>query len=175
MGLADSLGAQVRWHAVGKSGARSQDVANKLTSALPPDPADVFLVSVGVNDVTGLVWQANWIARLAAVLDGLRAHSPGATIALSGLPPLGEFPLLPQPLRFAFGVRARMFDLAAARVARDVEGVIHVPLEFESAPEKFSDDGFHPSEAGYAVYGRAMADAIVAARLSSVIASAGTG
>ena len=51
--LAGSLDAEVRWHAVGKSGARSLDVLETFVQRLPEEPADVFIVSVGVNDVTG--------------------------------------------------------------------------------------------------------------------------
>lgn len=158
--LADLLDAEVRWHAVGKSGARSLDILEKYVPRLPAEPADVFVVSVGVNDVTGLVSQSDWETQIARLLEALKSHSPQATIAFSGLPPLGQFPLLPQPLRFTFGVRARSFDLAARDVVQRVPDAIHVPLDFEADPDGFSNDGFHPSEASYAIYGKMMADAV---------------
>lgn len=159
--LAARLGRRVGWRTIGRSGARVQHLLEEYADCLPERPADVILVSVGVNDVTGLTPQPVWERRLAVLLDRLRAHSPQAVIGLAGLPPLGRFPLLPEPLRFASGQRARSFDRAARRVASLRDGVVHLPVDFETTAGSFSDDGFHPSESSYAFFGRAMAERLV--------------
>ena len=156
--LATRVARRVEWVAVGKTGARSADLHASLLPRLPPEPFDVIAVSVGVNDVTGLVRSRDWMHRVGAVIDGLCAHSPGAVVLMAGLPPLWGFPLLPQPLRYAFGLRARTFDRQLEQVVADRRGCVYVPTLFEPDPEKFSADGYHPSPASYRVWGVQLAD-----------------
>ena len=158
--LARRLGRRVDWLTLGRSGARVRHLLEEYADQLPETPADVLILSVGVNDVTGLTPQPVWERRLALLLDRLRAHSPDAVIVVAGLPPLGRFPLLPEPLRFASGQRARSFDRAAQRIAAARPGVVHLPVDLVATDGSFSDDGFHPSESSYAFFGRAMAERI---------------
>ena len=82
-------------------------------------------------------------------------------IAAAGFPPLGGFPLLPQPLRALFGIRSETFD----KVARDEidrhKNSFYVPIVFDPKPEKYAADGFHLSEARYREFGKMMATRIV--------------
>ncbi len=160
--LSGKLSRRVDWRAHGRVGARSADVLDDLIEQAGSKRADVVLVSVGVNDVTGLRTTGSWIRNLRSILTRLREHSPDAVIALNGLPPLSQFPLLPQPLRAVIGLRGRTFDHAARSVIGENAGVIHVPIEFETSPEKFSNDGFHPSEASYVDFASTVADAVIA-------------
>ena len=158
--LAELLSRRVEWSAHGRIGARSRTLLDEFIPALPPDAADVVVLSVGVNDVTSLTAQAVWERNLDRVLRAIGEHSANAIVAVAGIPPLGGFPLLPQPLRFASGQRARSFDSAARRVVADHTNAIHVPVEFDTTPEKFSADGFHPSEQSYRDFGAAFASRI---------------
>lgn len=128
---------------------------------LPSDPADVILVSVGVNDVTSLTRASVWEANLFGLLRALGRHSPAAVIAVAGIPPLHCFPLLPQPLRSVIGYRGESLDRLARRIISAHPRALHVPVEFETSVERFCSDGFHPSEASYVEFGRAMADRLV--------------
>ena len=107
--LARTLGRQVEWTIHGRIGARSRTLLDEFIPTLPPDPVDVVLVSVGVNDITGLISQASWQENLRLLLRAIETHSANAVVALAGVPPLGGFPLLPQPLRFASGQRGKSF------------------------------------------------------------------
>ena len=78
------------------------------------------------------------------------------------MPPLHGFPLLPQPLRAAFGMRGRSFDEVAMKVVEEHPHSLHVPLDFEPDPENFAADGYYPSEESYTEFGRRMADRLVA-------------
>ncbi len=160
--LSRALDRSVDWSAHGRIGARSSDLLADLIGRMSPDPADVVLVSVGVNDVTGLRTTTTWVRNLTTIIERLREHSPEAVIALAGLPPLSIFPLLPQPLRAVIGLRGRMLDQAAREVVAMYDGVVHVPIHFEIAPEKFAADGFHPSEESYVDFAAAVADAVLA-------------
>ena len=80
---------------------------------------------------------------------------------LAGLPPLWGFPLLPQPLRFTFGLRARTLDRLLEQVVAERGDCRYLPTQFEPAPEKFSADGYHPSTESYRVWGGQLADAVL--------------
>jgi lysophospholipase L1-like esterase len=158
--LALRIGRTVHWSAYGRIGATSEKALNDLVSDLPSQPGDAIVVSVGVNDVTSLVRSSTWESNLSQLLAALAAHSSGAVIALAGIPPLGAFPLLPQPLRALFGLRGRCFDRIAQQAVARQPSALFVPLSFDPRPEQFSADGFHPSIASYRQLGELFADAI---------------
>ncbi|MEZ5460307.1 SGNH/GDSL hydrolase family protein [Dokdonella sp.] len=159
--MAALSGRTVHWRAIGRSGINSTDMLDELVPRLPAESVDVFVVSIGVNDVTALTRTARWKKNLDALLLALASHSPGAVVAMAGIPPLREFPLLPHPLRSVIGYRGESLD----RILRDTIAAhscsVHVPVEFEAQENRFSQDGFHPSEASYTEFGRAMAEHIV--------------
>jgi lysophospholipase L1-like esterase len=161
--LAANLQARVRWSALGRNGANSRIVIQRLLPELPPDRADVFVLSVGVNDVTSLTRITDWRKNVDQLLCSLRAHSPHSFIAVAGLPPMHEFPLLPEPLRVILGMRARTLDETLRDVVVAADNSIFIDLDFDASPEKFADDGYHPSVYGYREYGETMARRIAAA------------
>ncbi len=160
--LARRMRTTVEWHAVGRTGAKSSRVRAELLKRMPRDEFDMILVSVGVNDVTGLARSRTWTREVGALVDELRARSPRAVVLMAGLPPLDGFPLLPQPLRYVFGLRARTFDRLLERVVALRDRCFHVPTEFVPSPEKFSADGYHPSIETYRDWGEMLADWVAA-------------
>ena len=80
---------------------------------------------------------------------------------MAGMPPLREFPLLPQPLRNVIGFRGESLDRESRKVIRAHPRALHVPVKFETQAQRFCADGFHPSETSYVDFGRAMAAGIV--------------
>ena len=160
--LADSRRCRVAWRALGVSGYDSAKVLEHLVPDLPDVSFDYIVVSVGVNDVTGLTTTRQWRRNLNQLLTMLHARYPTARIALAGLPPMHGFPLLPQPLRAVLGLRARTLDDIAREVVVADRNALHVPLDFDPDPAKFSPDGYHPSEESYVEFGQHMADRLVA-------------
>jgi lysophospholipase L1-like esterase len=161
--LAGALDCRVSWLARGSIGADSRKVLGELLPELPDTPAAFIILSVGVNDATGLATVRRLTRNLDELLSKLSRHSPEAVIAVAGIPPLRGFPLLPQPMRALFGMRGETFDAAIRRVVSGHRRVVHVPLDFDPTPDRFSADGFHPSEESYRDFGRLMADGIIAA------------
>lgn len=162
--LANAGNCSVSWRALGQSGYASNKILQLLVPQLPDVSFDYVIVSVGVNDITGLTSIRNWRRNLATLLYKLQAHSPNALIAVAGMPPMHAFPLLPQPLRAAFGMRARVFDEVAKAVVVEQERSLHIPLDFEPDPSGFAPDGYHPSEESYVEFGRRLADRLLAAK-----------
>ncbi len=122
---------------------------------LPADvSADLVLISVGVNDVTGLTFTRRWRRDLQRLLAGVRARWPEATILFAGLPPMGRFPLPPQPLSFSLGLRAGILDRIAREVISDWPGALHVPTRIDPQVHGFCPDGFHPSAESCTLWAR---------------------
>jgi lysophospholipase L1-like esterase len=154
------LGCKIAWNAVGRIGADSKQVIEDLIPQLPRQSAEFMILSVGVNDATSLSRVPGWRENLVKILDALRSHSPRAIIAVAGIPPLKDFPLLPQPLRAWLGMRGEILDRTARDEIKRHENAIYMPLGFEVKPESFSADGFHPSEESYRALGEMMARGI---------------
>jgi len=139
----------LHWHLQAATGATSASALASL-DALPPQSFDAAIVVLGVNDVTRTIPLSRFLARRRAIHALLRSRFGIPHIIASGLPPMGHFPLLPQPLRWTLGQTARRFDTALARLCTEDSGCTHLPLDLPFAPEFVAPDGFHPSEAAYA-------------------------
>ncbi|MDQ3957504.1 MAG: SGNH/GDSL hydrolase family protein [Actinomycetota bacterium] len=148
-------GWRVRLVAVGISGARVGDVlSEQLPRALAEDP-DLVFVGIGANDVTHVTRLASVEADMAAILDRLTAT--GAGVVVAG-PPDMRSPVFHQPLRTLVGWRGNAVARAIEEAASEA-GVPVVPLaegtrdHFRDDPDRYySDDEFHPSAAGYALW-----------------------
>lgn len=127
---------------------------------------DLALVSVGVNDVTGLTRRKAFGEALSGLLRDLREASPKAVVVLLGVPPMHAFPLLPQPLRAWLGGRSRALDRVGRACARR-SGAMHLPLALDPAPEMFAQDGFHPSGLGNEAWAHQVWRALEARGVSS--------
>lgn len=165
--FAEALAAETRrpvaWRADGRSGDRIDDLLRRL--APEPDlaaPADVVLVSIGVNDVTGLTRLRVWRARVATLIGRLRSVWPGARLVFVGLPPMARFPLPPQPLRACLGLRAQRLDRILAAQIRGCSAAMHVPTRIDPTEHGFCPDGFHPSPEAYVRWGRELAARLLA-------------
>ncbi|MCH5376242.1 MAG: SGNH/GDSL hydrolase family protein, partial [Planctomycetes bacterium] len=156
--LAEQQGLRVSWRAEGATGHAVKDVRQRLESLQSEEPFDLVVISVGVNDVTGLTRKARWRSDLAALIRALRRRWPGVRIIFLGLPPMNHFPLPPQPLRSTLGLRAGMLDRIAESVASGYPGVLHVPTRINPAEHTFCEDGFHPSAESCTLWARELAD-----------------
>lgn len=145
--MSGRLAREVHWQASSIIGASARRIRRDLVPALPPQPFDAILVSVGVNDVLKLERKWRFRRHLLKLVHELRRHSPHAVIGYVGLPPLEHFPKLRRPLRFLVGLRVRRFDAAARETLTRVPNTMHIPVAFSPRPDMFTDDGLHPSEA----------------------------
>ena len=151
-GLAERADRRVHLRGYAKVGARSSELADQITRALPTRP-DVAVVLVGVNDVTHQVLPAQSVAHLA---EGVRRLlDVGSQVVVGTCPDLGTVRPIPPPLKQV--ARAWSRRLAAAQTIAVVEaggrsvslGTILGP-EFDAAPALlFGPDRFHPSADGY--------------------------
>ncbi|MFP5261341.1 MAG: SGNH/GDSL hydrolase family protein [Blastocatellia bacterium] len=162
--LSGLLGRGVIWRAFGLSGATAGRALREIVPIMPYRRADAVVIALGVNDVIHWHGISKWSTDLEGLIAGVRERAGDCLIVLTGVPPLQYFPALPRPLKSVLGQRARLLDRASVRIAAAMPGIIHVSSQFELTREFFCEDGFHPSEWGYAQWGR---------RLAEIIASAG--
>lgn len=163
--LAAILKCAVHWRIEGRNGA---DIANlrERINRLPGDcRADLVLISIGVNDVTGLSSARYWRTQLEELADDIRRRWPRTGVVFAGLPPMGLFPLPPQPLRFTLGQRAAALDAIAAGVISRQAGMLHIPTDISPRQHEFCEDGFHPSAESCAAWAKVLAQKTEAAKL----------
>jgi lysophospholipase L1-like esterase len=160
--LAEQAQRPVSWKARGRNGATSFELPDMLEASRNEPAPHLVLVSMGVNDVTGLSSKRAWRANLETFFTKLGALWPETRLVFVGLPPMQEFPLPPQPLRHCLGLRAAELDRIAAELIDKHAGMLHIPTTIDHAEHDFCADGFHPSESAYAVWGDELAQLISA-------------
>jgi lysophospholipase L1-like esterase len=128
--------------------------------------ADVLITSLGVNDVVDQIAPRQAMAALAAI-DAMARERAGVRLSLHcAAPPMQEFPLLPQPLRWFFGRQAARFNavLASSVAGQPQRRVAHMPESMQrNAAALMARDGFHPGPPGYAIWAEALAEQIASA------------
>lgn len=133
-----------------------------------PEPFDVALLAIGLNDVIAGRELDPWLAAYRDLAAEVRERFSVRHVVSSGMPPIGEFPAVPNPLRWYLGRTARRFDRALALWVEaqpdstriDFETVPGDPLHGIPMAEIMAADGFHPGAPIYAEWGRRAALAI---------------
>lgn len=151
-GLSRLAGRPVRLTRVAISGAQSRHLDPQVSDVLPERP-HVAVIMIGANDVTARADPALAAGFLGAAVRRLRAA--GVHVVVATCPDLGTVRPIPQPLRTI--ARRWSREMAAAQIVAVVRaGGRTVALGSSLGPtfaryyELWSDDGFHPSAAGYA-------------------------
>lgn len=164
--LARRLGGAVRWQLVAESGLTSEGVLQRLIRARP-QPADVALIVVGVNDITKDVPLAFALRQRQHIADWLQVHAGVRHVVFPALPEMETFPAVPKPLSWYAGQAARRNNRAQARWAAKQTRVSHVVMDGVARPDLFCKDGFHPSAALYARVADRLTEHIVAVALAA--------
>ncbi|MQA11955.1 MAG: SGNH/GDSL hydrolase family protein [Pseudonocardiaceae bacterium] len=150
-GLADESGRAVRLCTYAFSGATTRDLEPQVDNALI-EPPDVAVVIVGGNDVT-----TKMRIRTSATLLGIqlrRLRQAGTGVVMCTCPDLGVIKPIPQPLRSIVQRWSLSLSKAQRRAAEAAEATPFCAAEllspeFRDRPELFSQDRFHPGDAGY--------------------------
>jgi len=162
--VARRLGRPVDVRILASSGATVNDVLARQLPRLPADTQVVF-ISVGANDATHLTPSGSFGSSYRKLLAGM---PQGACVVLLGAPDIGSPPRLAQPLRAVVGWRGRMLDRRIRSVARR-SGAVYVDIAAATGPafrrdrSLFAGDGYHPNDAGYALWAGAVSSAMAPA------------
>ncbi|PVZ57348.1 lipase [Pseudomonas sp. B1(2018)] len=139
--LADDY--RVSWKLWARTGLDSQGLL-ELLEQHAPEPFDVVLLSIGVNDVTSSLPLDQWLARQQRLMALLCDRFAVRQVVVSPLPPMHLFPALPQPLRWFLGFRASRFNARLADLAAGVDQCTMLTTPLAPEPGLMASDGFHP-------------------------------
>lgn len=161
--LATALASRftVSWHLDAASGATTKSTRMRMQHTAAA-PADIIVTALGVNDVTRLLPRRAWLGQQMALFDDLRKRHDPHQIYLSGVPPMGAFPLLPQPLRWTLGRHAQAFEATMQRHAAATSDLTYVPFDLPPDPALMASDGFHPNAQLNTLWAKEMASRIIA-------------
>lgn len=160
--LTDMLAKEfsLSWHLDALTGATTRSTLRRLEEA-GPQPIDVIVTALGVNDVTRLVPAITWVRQQETLFARLISLYAPKRIYVSGMPPLAQFPLLPEPLRWTLGRHARKLEAARAKALAFRKDIAQVPFNLPLDPAMMSSDGFHPGPQIYQLWAKEMASRII--------------
>nr|WP_297349873.1 SGNH/GDSL hydrolase family protein [uncultured Glaciecola sp.] len=149
------------WALIAKTGAKTKDMTEILKKAKLATTFDIVITSLGVNDVTSLQKTKNWLNEQNNLHQYCFQKLGVKHIMVSGMPPMHKFPLLPQPLRWIMGSRAKEFDCLQASANSNYTNKSYEPLLFDMDQSAMAVDGFHPGPAIYFEWGLNLSKRIV--------------
>jgi lysophospholipase L1-like esterase len=159
-----AAGIAVELRVVAMPRARSAALSAQVERALARR-ADVAVIIVGANDLTGFVSPQLAAAQLGDALKTLRAA--GTQVVVVPAPDLSAVPWVPDQLRRLVGAGCAVLQQAQIRVARAagarVADVAAASSRFAGDASLFAADRFHPSSAGYALIAEHLAPVVRAA------------
>ena len=141
----------VDWQLLAQSGLSSGQLLDSLRS-VRKQRFDVVIVSIGVNDVTGLTRSRTWLQNLQNIVAILREELGAQQVLLSRLPPMHRFTALPQPLRWWLGLRARHLDGLLRELASTTPHCRYLEIPYPADPSYIATDGFHPGARAYQLW-----------------------
>lgn len=150
---------RVHWKIIARTGHTAGDVFEHLQS-VASGSFDVAFLSVGVNDVTHRTDSSSWIKHQQQIIALLKTKFSVRHVLYSSLPPMHRFQVLPQPLRWYVGLRARELNRMLVRVTQVDDRCEVVKIRIPTLAPYFAADGFHPSAPAYSLWGRQAAAAI---------------
>jgi lysophospholipase L1-like esterase len=147
----------IHWRLVAKSGVNSE-AALALLDEHEDARAEIGIAVLGVNDVIDQFAPHRVLIAREALAARLRERHGVRHTVFTPLPPMHQFPLLPNPLRAVVGRDARRINQSmAAWAARRSDASLARIDELSLGPEVMASDGFHPGEPVYRLCGEAVA------------------
>ena len=121
------------------------------------EPADLLVISFGVNDTIAYRSPMTFAGDLAALVTAARARIGDAAVVVTGVAPLACFPALPWPLRTILNWRSVALQEAAERLATRFPRLVVERFSQPLGPHLFAVDGFHPNMEAHALWGEEIA------------------
>ncbi|WP_270732434.1 SGNH/GDSL hydrolase family protein [Shimia sp. Alg240-R146] len=150
---------RVHWRLEAATSATTRVTLDHIASQMP-QRVDVVVSALGVNDVTRATSNTKWVERQTRLADFMADTYGAKLMVASGLPPMGNYPKLPQPLRWVLGEQANRLDRGLANLASRHAILSHLPIDIPFEPRFQAEDGYHPSEEAYALWAKLIAEHI---------------
>lgn len=149
---------QVHWQLWAKTGATTRSTVQTLEQ-VPAVKGDIVVVALGVNDVTSGCSSKQFKVNTAQLIALLKNKFEAKRIIFSGLPPMHQFPALPQPLRWYLGKRASRLNQVLIQLCNESESE-YLLFTQDKVEDVMAIDGFHPGATVYANWAEQLATKI---------------
>lgn len=149
----------VNWQLVATTGLTSTALISEIEN-IKNQRFDFVLVSIGVNDVTGLTKQHQWVSNIKTIVDLCNVKFDNPKVLMTALPPMHLFTGLLQPLRWWLGLRAKKLNELMTLTSTDYNQCSVLTINMPFAPQYLAQDGFHPSSLAYSVWAEQAAKAL---------------
>jgi lysophospholipase L1-like esterase len=151
-----SVDHRVTWRLEARTGVTSAKCLKRLRQT-EPETFDVAVIALGVNDATRLLPTRAWVRTGQEIRAHLRRAFDVRHIYVTSLPPLGEFPLLPQPLARVLGQHADRMAYAQQEAVAQEDQTDLVTFDLPLEPDLMAKDGFHPGPEVYRLWAQEVA------------------
>jgi lysophospholipase L1-like esterase len=149
----------LEWRLEAETGSKTIDIIERLEQ-LDKFKIDVVIVSLGVNDVTANVKLETWLGLQQQLRSILVNKFDAKVILLSSVPPMGQFPSLPQPLRWYLGRKSKAFNSGLMQYSNQYSDLQYLDINFPMEEGYIAKDGFHPSVLAYELWAEMVAKEI---------------
>jgi lysophospholipase L1-like esterase len=149
------------------SGATTADLLREqLKPAIAARPT-LITIGIGINDLGSYVPVETFARNFEEIVKRLKTGT-SAAIVVSNLPDISFAPVVPANLREQTRSQINLFNARIHEIAGRyklslVDAYTETHATIPAHPEFFSDDGFHPSDAGYEYWAKTMWPAVKAA------------
>ena len=130
------------------TGATTQMTLSTI-QALNAEPFDVVVTSLGVNDVTKGITRDKFSALQHQLIKLLINKFSASVIIATQIPPMHQFPALPNPLRWYLGNRAKQLNKDLTQICQAYAQTHTLTIELPNDPSLMASDGFHPGQPVY--------------------------
>jgi lysophospholipase L1-like esterase len=149
------------------SGATTEDLLrDQLKPAIAARPT-LITIGIGINDIGHFVPLETFTRNFEEIVSQLKTKT-SAAIVVSNLPDISFAPVVPANFRDQTRSQINVFNQRIKETVERhhltlVDAYTETHAVMPTHPEFFSDDGFHPSDAGYEYWAKTMWPAVKAA------------
>lgn len=146
------------------SGVTTEDLLRgQLTPAITARPT-LITIGIGINDLGHYVPIDKFARNFEEIVKRLKTET-SASIVVSNLPDISFAPVVPASVREQSRQQINLFNARIKEIAERhgvqlVDAYAETHAIIPQHPEFFSDDGFHPSDAGYEYWAKTMWPAV---------------
>lgn len=159
----------VHWQLEATTGHTTGETINRLSLLPDSTQFDVAVLALGVNDVTRARTARQFYSDQRRLLSLLKTRFHVKRFICSGVPPMEQFPALPQPLAWFLGKQASRLDQVLAALSYQIKGMHHLPFTLQMSAHFVAEDGYHPNAVAYARWADAIADILSTGFLAEAV------
>jgi lysophospholipase L1-like esterase len=147
---------------LGKNGLKSDSLISlyKKSEVEITVPISKTIILIGANDCFKFTAPWKFSFEIKKFIQFLIEVKGVKEIIIPMIPPVQDFPGIPQIMQFFFGWHRRMLSEELKNLEKEITQLTFENHESETSPDFFSEDGIHPSDLGYEMIAKKLANNI---------------